>query len=482
LTFQARVAGAHANPRAGNTRPERDQLHFNRLNQYLHCWPAGVDYGIYHDDNFNQDWQFPGNGVTMGEGWITASYNALNQPVAIWSFTYQGTPNFMWLGYDPLGRCVKRWVGDIYSNPATYFHYDGWNLLQEGNNAWGPARAYAHGNRVDEIVWSYNTFTGEQAYLHYDARGHCTLLTDSTGNILEQYEYDAFGQPYFYDASGNSIGAFDAQGLWAGYSVFGNRFLFTGREWLSDVKLYDYRNRMYQPELGRFLQPDSKQFEAGDYNLYRYCHNDPVNKGDPMGLVENILEDFQWRNARFFDSANTGQGSLAEMDGTQRFLASVRDFTHKERPDASRVDAQKIGRTAVADAKEDAEKVELRDSGRWGIEQATGEYVNGAELVKAGPEPGQPYKFTPTANIPKPPAELEGKVALIGTHGHGPQSGMKAELQKLDEASAKGAFTKGVPYISAVGSSVDKGARIQIYVPHYGYFNSKDGVTFSVGK
>jgi uncharacterized protein RhaS with RHS repeats len=43
---------------------------------------------------------------------------------------------------------------------------------------------------------------------------------------------------------------------------------------------------MYQPELGRFLQPDPKEFAAGDYNLYRYCHNDPVNKSDPDGLVD----------------------------------------------------------------------------------------------------------------------------------------------------------------------------------------------------
>jgi uncharacterized protein RhaS with RHS repeats len=41
---------------------------------------------------------------------------------------------------------------------------------------------------------------------------------------------------------------------------------------------------MYQPELGRFLQPDPQEFEAGDYNLYRYCHNDPVNRSDPTGL------------------------------------------------------------------------------------------------------------------------------------------------------------------------------------------------------
>src|SRR5205085_1436615 len=97
---------------------------------------------------------------------------------------------------------------------------------------------------------------------------------DAFGNVVEQYEYDAFGYPYFFDGNGNNIG----------YSPWGNRFLFTGREWLSDVKLYDYRNRMYQPELGRFLQPDPKEFGAGDYNLYRYCHNDPVNRGDPFGM------------------------------------------------------------------------------------------------------------------------------------------------------------------------------------------------------
>jgi RHS repeat-associated protein len=81
-------------------------------------------------------------------------------------------------------------------------------------------------------------------------------------------------------------------------SPFGNRFLFTGREWLSDLKLYDYRNRMYQPELGRFLQPDPKEFGAGDYNLYRYCHNDPINHSDPMGLYAPDIRGFSDEDAK----------------------------------------------------------------------------------------------------------------------------------------------------------------------------------------
>jgi RHS repeat-associated protein len=213
----------------------------------------------------------------MADGWIVASYNALNQPVAIGNIGYGS--NYMWFWYDPLGRCVKRWKGDgnqqPVGTPATYYYYDGWNLVQEGPSGASADRTYVHGARVDEIVASQAG--GSWCYHHYDARGHCILLTNAVGGgIREQYDYDAFGTPYFYSAGGTRTT----------YSSFGNRFLFTGREWMQDLKLYDFRNRIYQPEMGRFLQPDPKEFGAGDYNLYRYCHNDPVNKSDPTGLLE----------------------------------------------------------------------------------------------------------------------------------------------------------------------------------------------------
>ncbi|HWM24005.1 MAG TPA: RHS repeat-associated core domain-containing protein [Chthoniobacterales bacterium] len=245
----------------------------NGLNQYQ-MWSPFSD--LKYDDNWFSPWVPPGNGVTMADGYITASYNALNQPMAMGSTGLGG--NFYWFWHDPLGRCVKRWLGNgsgAPTGPITYFYYDGWNLVQDGPNASTAVRLYVHGGRVDEIVASK---LGGQWYHHqYDARGHCILLTDSTGTIQEQYDYDAFGMPYIYNAAGTSLG--NSGGV-------GNRFLFTGREWLKDLRIYDYRYRHYQPELGRFLQLDPKQFEAGDYNLYRYCHNDPVNKSDPSGLVD----------------------------------------------------------------------------------------------------------------------------------------------------------------------------------------------------
>ena len=36
-----------------------------------------------------------------------------------------------------------------------------------------------------------------------------------------------------------------------------------------------YRARAYHPSRGRFMSEDPKLFDAGDYNLFRYCHNDP---------------------------------------------------------------------------------------------------------------------------------------------------------------------------------------------------------------
>jgi RHS repeat-associated protein len=101
-------------------------------------------------------------------------------------------------------------------------------------------------------------------------------VTDASGAVLERVYYsDAFGTPTFKDASGTTL---------VGTST-GTRFLFTGREWLAALSLYDYRNRTYSAELGRFIETDPIGFEAGDENLYRYVANNGVNWTDPLGLA-----------------------------------------------------------------------------------------------------------------------------------------------------------------------------------------------------
>ncbi len=96
--------------------------------------------------------------------------------------------------------------------------------------------------------------------------------------MKESYRYDAFGTPTIYNAAN------PPQVIAS--SAIGNRLLFTGREYNSQFGFYEYRARAYHPGLGRFMSEDPKGFDAGDYNWFRYCHNDPWDLTDPMGLKD----------------------------------------------------------------------------------------------------------------------------------------------------------------------------------------------------
>jgi RHS repeat-associated protein len=108
-----------------------------------------------------------------------------------------------------------------------------------------------------------------------DALGSTIAVTDQSGALMERVYYsDAFGTPTFKNGSGATLAG----------TTTGTRFLFTGREWLSQFGLYDYRNRTYSAAFGRFIEKDPIGFRAGDLNLYRYVGNDPVSLIDPWGL------------------------------------------------------------------------------------------------------------------------------------------------------------------------------------------------------
>jgi RHS repeat-associated protein len=150
--------------------------------------------------------------------------------------------------------------------------YDGWSLLEERNASGVEQARYYHGAMIDELLLR---ITANTHYYHHDGLGSTIALTDSTGALVESYTYDVFGT--------TSILSTNLQLL--ATSAVGNRFLFTGREYLAEIGLYDYRNRFYSQSLGRFLQTDPIGFEAKDVNLYRYVSNNPANYFDPNGTV-----------------------------------------------------------------------------------------------------------------------------------------------------------------------------------------------------
>ncbi len=121
---------------------------------------------------------------------------------------------------------------------------------------------------------------------HYDPLGTTTCLSRAAGSLSAGYRYNVWGE----------MQSAVTMGL-----IF-NPFLFIGREgYYSDNEgvnagllnlhppfpLY-VRGRFYNPVTGRWLSQDPLGFGGGDYNLYRYVANNPINHTDPSGLQSII--------------------------------------------------------------------------------------------------------------------------------------------------------------------------------------------------
>ncbi|MDD5644107.1 MAG: RHS repeat-associated core domain-containing protein [bacterium] len=98
-------------------------------------------------------------------------------------------------------------------------------------------------------------------------------ITDGNSNLIQSYEYTAFGERTT-DIKQKS------------FLFFGNKinqpYGFTGRPVDKVTGLYDYRFRDYNPEIGRFIQPDPLGQLPGP-NIYAYCNNNPINLMDNEG-------------------------------------------------------------------------------------------------------------------------------------------------------------------------------------------------------
>jgi RHS repeat-associated protein len=256
----------------------------NALNQYTNVGGAGYNY----DAKFNLTW-------ATG---FSAAYDAANRMVSA-SNASMAVNAEVELVYDGLGRCVKRTIDNV----TTIILYDDWKPIAEWDGwtedyfqAWN-----VYGPGADEILLRHEAKMGYIRY-HSDPNGNVKFLLDNDGAVVEKYTYDVFGRPKIMGAGGEERAS----------CHYNNRFLFQGREYIDEIGVYDYRNRFYHPELGRFLQVDPTGFDAGDMNLFRYCGDDPIDGSDPTGLTA-FLPDRIWEMARYMDSSNMAQGLFQEQ-------------------------------------------------------------------------------------------------------------------------------------------------------------------------
>ncbi|MHC8423494.1 RHS repeat-associated core domain-containing protein [Streptomyces sp. NB004] len=106
------------------------------------------------------------------------------------------------------------------------------------------------------------TSGGASQYYLTDVQGSVIGLVDATGKRTATYSYGPYGEAR--TTSGTN-----------------QPYRYTGT-YLDPSGLYKMGARYYDPQLGRFTQPDPSGKES---NLYAYAAGDPVNRVDPSGLL-----------------------------------------------------------------------------------------------------------------------------------------------------------------------------------------------------
>ena len=126
-------------------------------------------------------------------------------------------------------------------------------------------------------------YNNAQYFYRRDAQGNIIAIIDNNGNIVVQYNYDAWGNHKVLNASGIEIVTVNDIGNL-------NPFRYRGYYYDTETGLYYLQTRYYDPVVGRFISRDSVEYadpeSINGINLYAYCGNNPVMHSDPYGTTE----------------------------------------------------------------------------------------------------------------------------------------------------------------------------------------------------
>jgi len=190
-------------------------------------------------------YSYDANGNIQSDGQRNIAYDYDNMPTSI------GTVSFT---YDGNGTRVKK-----TSPNGTTVYVD---KLYECTNGVCAKYIFAENSRIARIN------NGLVLYYHPDHLGSTSIVTDATGAIAEDINYAPFG------------------GTRQDTGVVNLSHKYTDQEKDSETGLYNYNARLYDPDLGRFMSPDSIVQDHTDpqaLNRYSYARNNPMLYSDPTG-------------------------------------------------------------------------------------------------------------------------------------------------------------------------------------------------------
>jgi RHS repeat-associated protein len=261
----------------GKTSYNYDNLY--QLTNAAYPGPQGPVSYVY--DNAGNRTSLIKNGTSQNCGYdagneITAGYGN--------SFSYDGSGNMTQrtasgavttYSWDALNRMV---IVKTPSGSITYV-YDGNNHRVQKNTSQSKTNYYFDGNNVVAETdannslqksylpaISYKDKQGNKFFYIYNGHGDVAGLLDLKQSLVQSYSYDAFGAPLGVQKDSNNY-----------------RYVGSGGVYSDDDSDLEYMwNRMYDPQLGRFINRDSIG-SSGGTNLYCYCANNPLKYTDTNG-------------------------------------------------------------------------------------------------------------------------------------------------------------------------------------------------------
>jgi RHS repeat-associated protein len=112
-------------------------------------------------------------------------------------------------------------------------------------------------------------------FYHPDHLGSTALVTDNDGNVVQSVAYIPYGEVFIEERNG----------------TWNTPYLFNGKELDEETGLYYYGARYLNPTSAVWMSVDPLWEKNIDASPYSYCHGNPVNKVDVMGLDDYGVDD-----------------------------------------------------------------------------------------------------------------------------------------------------------------------------------------------
>ena len=212
------------------------------------------------------------------------TYNAMGNPLQYlgmqmeWEKGHQlrhitGAGLDMYCMYNDSGKRIRKTVNGV----TTDFYLDGSAILMQTSSD-GSRIDFFYDDKGNVFAMKYQN---EMYFYRKNLFGDILGILDSHGTELVKYEYNSWGKLLnLTDYSSNGLGR-------------RNPFRFKGYYYDEELGMYYLNSRYYDPEVGRFISPDTTdilevQDDLYDKNLYAYCDNNSVMRIDSSGAVWHL--------------------------------------------------------------------------------------------------------------------------------------------------------------------------------------------------